>query len=101
MRKHSFAMIILAFAFSYFCFSCSKDTPKQQYVKNNNTPTQVINDAYLLRSVDGVVDTELKAKKNGGFRANPLAKCHRYSFDVLFKVLRKFTNTKHALSTLV
>ncbi|MEE1220656.1 MAG: LPS export ABC transporter periplasmic protein LptC [Bacteroidales bacterium] len=63
MRKHSFAMIILAFAFSYFCFSCSKDTPKQQYVKNNNTPTQVINDAYLLRSVDGVVDTELKAKK--------------------------------------
>ena len=34
----------------------------------------------------------LKDRKNGGFRANPLAKCRRYSFfGVLFKLFRKFS----------
>ena len=63
MRKHSFATIFLAFAFSYLCFSCSEDLPTQSNAKQENTPSQQIIDAYLLRSVDGVVETELKAKK--------------------------------------
>lgn len=63
MRKHSFATILLAFAFSYLCFSCSEDLPTQSNAKQENTPSQQIIDAYLLRSVDGVVETELKAKK--------------------------------------
>ena len=37
----------------------------------------------------------LKDRKNGGFRANPLAKCRRYSFfGVLFKLFRKFSYAK-------
>lgn len=63
MRKHRFAIIFLAFAFSYLCFSCSEDLPTQSNIKQENTPSQQIIDAYLLRSVDGVVETELKAKK--------------------------------------
>lgn len=63
MRKHRFAIIFLAFAFSYLCFACSEDLPTQSNIKQENTPSQQIIDAYLLRSVDGVVETELKAKK--------------------------------------
>lgn len=63
MRKHNLAIIYLALAFSYLCFSCSKDAPQSIGVKQENIPSQIINDAYLLRSVEGKVDTELRAKK--------------------------------------
>ena len=39
--------------------------------------------------------TDLKTEKNGGFRANPLAKYHRLSFfRNLFKAFRKFLYAK-------
>ena len=39
--------------------------------------------------------TDLKTEKNGGFRADPLAKYHRFLFfGTLFKVFRKFLYAK-------
>lgn len=63
MRKYIFVKLLLVFTFSYFFFACSKTTSSQPKTEDNNSPSQIINDAHLLRSSDGIVDTELFSKK--------------------------------------
>lgn len=63
MRKYIFERLFFLLAFSYFFLSCSENKPAQTQSKEENIPSQIVNDAYLLRSINGVVDTELSSKK--------------------------------------
>ena len=46
--------------------------------------------------------TDLKTENNGGFRADPLAKYHRFLFfEILFKDFSKFCTPKYALYPVV
>ena len=63
MRKYIFVKVFLVFAFSYFFLSCDKTKVTSQKTEDNNQPSQIINDAHLLRSVNGIVDAELSSKK--------------------------------------
>lgn len=63
MRKHILEKIFFVLAFSYFFLSCSENKTSQNQSKEENLPSQIVNDAYLLRSNNGIVDTELSSKK--------------------------------------
>lgn len=76
----------IAGALALFCclVCCTKKEEKQIKAVDKNIPTQVINDAHLLRSVSGNVDIELKASVIEIYSGDSARMCCPKGIDVLF-----------------